>query len=499
MTRAKPAGLKRVTSGVTRLDYILKGGFIAGGTYAIIGPPGSGKTVFANQMCFNHIARAGGRCLYVTLLAETHGKMIRHLGTMSFFDAKRLPDRLNYVSGYKALKEGGLRGLLDLIRKLLKEQRPTLMVIDGLQVAQKCSKDRHDYDEFLHDLQSFAAITETTTLLLSPVGKAPSGEYVEHVIADGIIELSYQLFGPRAVRELTVHKFRGTDYLLGRHEVEISHDGVQVHPRTEIQYDAPPESATETRLRMAFGVERLDQMLKGGLLSGTTTTLLGSPGTGKTMLGLSFVAEGARQGQRGVYFGFYEPPPRLIEKAERIGIPLKKYVKKGLIELVWQPPLEHFMDSLAEQLLEKLRAGGTSKKRRLFVDGIEGFRAAAVYAERMPRFLSALSNQLRMLDVTTVVSEELALFKPEVDLPHPELATVNEGVILLRYVELGSDVHRLISILKMRESRYDTSICNFEITDEGLVVNGPFDAERVLTGRPQLLAGQASAPGKGGR
>ncbi len=491
-------GLQRIESGVPRLDYILKGGFIVGGTYTIIGPPGSGKTVFANQTCFNHIRRSRGRCLYFTLLAETHGKMLRHMSTMSFFDAAAIPANLNYVSGYKALKEGGLRGLLELIRKLLKEQRPTLMVIDGLHVAQKCSKDTHDFDEFLHDLQSFASITETTSLLLSPSGKQPSGDVAEHVVVDGIIELSYELFGPRAVRELTVHKFRGTDFLLGKHEVEINADGVQIHPRTEIQFDEPPEAATEARIRMPFGVEQLDAMLKGGLLSGTTTTLLGSPGTGKTMLGLSFLAEGARVGQKGVYFGFYEPPPRLIEKAERVGIPLKKYVKKGLIELIWQPPLEHFMDALAEQLLERLREDNRSQKRRLFIDGVEGFRAASVYADRMPRFLSAFSNQLRMLDVTTVISEELDLFKPEVDMPNPEMATVNEGVILLRYVEMGSGIHRLISILKMRESAYDTSICDFEITDEGIVVKGPFDDEGVLSGKPQLLAGKASIK-KGGR
>ena len=66
------------------------------------------------------------------------------------------------------------------------------------------------------------------------------------------------------------------------------------------------------------------------------------------MLGLSFLVEGAKHGQHGIYFGFYEPPPRLIEKAAQINIPLEKYVKSGHVELIWQPPLEHMLDSLAE-------------------------------------------------------------------------------------------------------------------------------------------------------
>jgi circadian clock protein KaiC len=169
----------------------------------------------------------------------------------------------------------------------------------------------------------------------------------------------------------------------------------------------------------------------------------------------------------------------------------------GLIEVIWQPPLEHMLDSLAEQLLEKIRAH-ESPRRRLFIDGIEGFRAASVYHERMPRFLSAFTNQLRMFDVTAAVSEELPLFHPDIDMPNPELANVVETVILLRYVEPGSQLHRLTSIMKMRESRYDTSLREFRITDGGLEVAASFEsAEAILTGHARRSA--PAADGTEGR
>jgi circadian clock protein KaiC len=244
---------------------------------------------------------------------------------------------------------------------------------------------------------------------------------------------------------------------------------------------------------MAFGVRELDTMLFGGLPSGSATALLGAPGAGKTMLGLSFLVEGAKQGQKGIYFGFYEPPPRLIEKARQIGIPLEQYVQSKKIELIWQPPLEHMLDSLAEQLLEKIREH-PERRRRLFVDGIEGFRAASVYPDRMPRFLSAFCNQLRTSDVTALVSEELALFRPQIDMPNPELANVVETVILLRYVELRSQLYRLISIMKMRESRYDTSIREFKISDDGLDVASSFEsAEAILSGLARTAPGREEA------
>jgi circadian clock protein KaiC len=111
--------------------------------------------------------------------------------------------------------------------------------------------------------------------------------------------------------------------------------------------------------------------------------------------------------------------------------------------------VEVLLDSLAEQLLEKINEDEQSR-RRLLIDGIEGFRAASVYPDRMPRFLSAFCNQLRTYDVTAVVSEELALFRPEIDMPNPELADVVETVIMLRYVELRSQLYQIISIMKMR-------------------------------------------------
>jgi circadian clock protein KaiC len=481
----------RIQSGIPRLDFILKGGFKLGGIYALMGPPGSGKTILANQLCCNHIQKQEGRCVYMTLLIESHAKMISHLSTLSFYKPEFIPERLYYISGYQQVREEGFTGLMELIRRTLRERQATFFVIDGMESAEQFATSPQAYREFVHGLQAFTNLLGCTTLLVSNVRERT---HVENAVVDGVVELSDKLVGPRAVRELTVHKFRGSDYLRGRHEVEITGDGLVIHPRTEIQFAKPPEQAREQRVRMGFGLKRLDEMLDGGLPSGSTTALVGAPGTGKTLLGLSFLVEGARQGQHGTYFGFYEPPPRLIEKAEDVGLPLERYVKKGRIELVWQPPLEHFMDSLAEQLLEKMRADEKKERRRLFIDGTEGFRAAAVYPDRVPRFLSALTNQLRMQDVTTVMTDELELFQPELNLPTPELANVVETVLLLRYVELRSQIYRLLSIMKMRESRYDTSLREFRISRDGIDVAESFaSAEAILSGHGRIRNGRKKA------
>ena len=103
-TGARPRE-ERVQTGIPRLDFILKGGFKSGGTYAVMGPPGGGKTIFANQVCCNHIEMKGGRCVYMTLLIETHAKMVAHLSSLSFFKPEYMPDRICYVSGYQVVRE----------------------------------------------------------------------------------------------------------------------------------------------------------------------------------------------------------------------------------------------------------------------------------------------------------------------------------------------------------------------------------------------------------
>ncbi|WP_224367148.1 ATPase domain-containing protein [Hyalangium versicolor] len=478
---------KRLITEVPRLDFITKGGLLKGASYTVLGPPGSGKTVLANQIAFNHV-RQGGKALYVTLLSESHARMLANLEEMTFFDSSIIPDKLHYVSGYSELEKEGLKGLLDMVRRTALHHQATLLIIDGMDAAREFARSDLTFKRFLQDLQAFTGLLGCTILLLSPHHE---GEIHPEITAvDGVFELSLWLSGPRAVRELVALKFRGSDSLLGRHEVEISERGIVIHPRTEVQFANPGEGGREDRVRMAFGIERLDQSLRGGVLSGSTTMLLGAPGTGKTLLGLHFLLQGAREGQPGVYFGFYETPPRLLEKAAGVGMKdLKKYVDNGLIEIQWQPPLEHNMDSLAERLLERLHERNV-KRLRLFIDGLSGFRSAAVYPDRMGRFFSALSHQLRMLDATTLYSEETPLLSSGVEAPLPEAAAYVENIILLRYVELRSQLYRLISIMKMRESQYDSGIREFAITDEGINVADTFEsAEAILTGHARLREG----------
>ena len=81
--------IEKLPTAIPGLDTILHGGLPRGGIYIVQGTPGSGKTILGNQLCFHHAAR-GGQALYVTLLAESHARMLLHIGQLDFFVGRKV-------------------------------------------------------------------------------------------------------------------------------------------------------------------------------------------------------------------------------------------------------------------------------------------------------------------------------------------------------------------------------------------------------------------------
>src|SRR5689334_1442532 len=158
------AALERVPTGIPGLDVILRGGFFRGGIYLILGSPGTGKTILGNQMSFHHVAQ-GGRVAYVTLLAETHARMLSHIRSLSFFDPAPVADSLYYVSGYRVLQDAGLQGLLDLLRGMIRERRATLLILDGLTILAELMESGMLFRQFIHELQVYTEALGCTTFL----------------------------------------------------------------------------------------------------------------------------------------------------------------------------------------------------------------------------------------------------------------------------------------------------------------------------------------------
>lgn len=490
MTEATDVAIPRLPSGVSGLDTILSGGFLKAGVYIVQGIPGAGKTVLGNQMVFNHVA-GGGQALYITLLAESHSRMLLHMRGMRFFDPSRIPSALSYISAFRTLEEEGLKGLGTLIRREVQARNATLLILDGLVTAGESAKTQTEFKKFIHELQAYASMTDCTMFLLT----SARGPIVspEHTMVDGLIELRDALHGARAERALEVLKFRGSRFLRGQHSFRITDTGIVVYPRIEGLYARPGSEGALATERKPTGIKELDDSIEGGLPPASTTLLLGASGTGKTSIGLHFISQ-CRAEEPGVVMGFFETPERLRLKARAIGLDLDGLVERGHVEIVWQPPTENTLDALGHCVLEAVRRRGA---RRLFVDGLGGFQQAAWLEDRIPHFFAALTNELRVLGATALYTvESRDLISPELRLPLANVSSIAENIIVLRYTELRSRMHRLVSVLKMRDSDFDARLREFFITDQGIQVAGAFEgAEDVVTGAAHEK--RNSAPTKG--
>lgn len=480
--------IERFPTGIEGLDIITKGGLLATGVYIIQGVPGSGKTILANEICYRHIG-SGGRALYVTLLAESHTRMLQHLRPMAFFDESVIPERLFYVSAFRTLEEEGLKGLIAVLRREMRAQNISLLVLDGLVAAQESAPTPRDFKKFIHELQGHAVANGCTALLLT----SGAGEMVsaEHTMVDGLIELGDERHGVRNQRVLRMRKFRGSASLRGAHSFRITQQGIRLFPRIEAWLDHPSTTDFGRGAKITCGSESIDRMLHGGICMASVTALVGPTGAGKTLFALQFLAQSSKD-EPGLMFNFYETRERLVAKSQAVGNDIEPLLKKGHVEILWHSQGEHLLDELAHELLKAVAA---RRVKRLAIDGLGALIEATPDRERIGRFLACLMNELRARNVATLLTVESEdIVGPQVRMPVDGMSAIVENLIFMRFVERDGVLGRLISITKMRNSSYDEHVREFFITDRGMKAGDSLHGmEQALTGLPRTPATRRTA------
>jgi circadian clock protein KaiC len=481
------APIERLRSAVPGFDQILGGGLFRTGVYIIQGLPGCGKTILANQICYGHVAE-GGAAVYVTLLAESHSRMIQHLSTLSFFDVKAFPDKLAYISAFHDLESGGLKGLMGVLRREMRTRKVGVLVLDGLVAASEGASDL-DLKKFVHELQSIAVLQDCTVLLLT------SGNIhrmaAEHTMVDGLIEVEDKLFDARSERSIQIRKFRGAGPLRGKHSMRIDNDGISVFPRIESVYRSAASDAMREGITTS-GIASLDALLAvNGIPMASSTVAIGSTGTGKTTMGLQFLHASTPE-EPGLHLSFFEGPDRLRSKARSLGMALETLESSGAVELMWQSPGEALLDEIADRLLAAVARRGV---RRLVIDGLSGFLESAVYQERLNRFFSCLVNELRSRCVTVLMTLETRDVVSSVIAMPWGVSGIVDNLFFLRFVHDEGHVERLLTIIKMRDTDYQAGLRRIRIDSQGMHIAGTYRADGDVIPSAQPVAGpEGSAP-----
>jgi circadian clock protein KaiC len=245
-------------------------------------------------------------------------------------------------------------------------------------------------------------------------------------------------------------------------------------------------SDQELRERAKTGIKGLDSMIEGGPLRGSVTLVIGAPGTGKTCLGLEFIAHGILEmDEPGLIITFEHFPKKLLRDALSLGFDLQEMERKGMLRILFTSPEIFFEQAqapggLLDTMVQELGA------KRILIDSISHLERLADDPVRLREIAFTFINALLRHGLTAVVTQEDPDITGDMSASQYGISYLVDMVIILRYVEMDSSVSKALLILKQRASAHDKSIREFRITDNGMVIEEPFtDREGVLSGVPR--------------
>lgn len=439
-----------VETGVPNFDTILGGGLPRAGLALIIGAPGSGKTTLAQQIAF-HRAERGDRTLFLTGYSETHDKLVRLGQSLTFFDAARIGTAIHFGSLPDLLRDGveqAEQAILATARRL----GCRLVILDGYRSLGPLIGDAAVQAgvRLLYNLGTKLGLLGATTLVLMEGDARDLAPPAELGVADVLIALHSETRSGRERRLLHIRKRRGARPLSGYHPYDLERSGIHVWPRFESWVQ--PVEPTWQPGRAGFQTPPIDALLHGGLTRGTVTLAAGSFGTGKTLLGLHFAAEGARLGEPTLVLGFMESAAQLRAKGEVFALGLERYERSGALKLVTLPAHDLEADCVGQLLHREIAGRGV---RRLVIDSAGQLERSIVDVERRADFFAALVSYLRGRAVTTLLPYEIAHGRADVNLADSPLAVLAENLLLLRAGDWDGQLRRLLSIMHMRFSEHD--------------------------------------------
>ena len=452
--------VERFSSGDSRLDAVFGGGLPANALNMIIGLPGSGKTILAEQFMF-HNASPQRPAVYLSTVSEPLEKVLRYGQGLAFFDAEKIGTSIFFENLGRMLNEGGLGAVLSRTRAAITQHAPSVIVIDSFKALSAYVTNPQALRQFLHELAGVLTAVPATAFWVGEYASTEIATAPEFAVADGIISLSTRREAERAIRHLEVLKLRGTGFMSGEHAYRITRDGLRVFPRLA-------ETARATSLegeseRVSSGIPALDQMLSDGFWPGSSTMVAGPSGSGKTVMGMHFIFNGAAAGLKGVIATLQENPIQL----ERIVAGFGWSLNSELVELMHSAPVDLYLDEWFYDLLDVIER---TRARRIFIDSLADLRRAAVDELRFREYLYSLLQRCAQQQISVVMTQETpGPFGPprisEADISH-----LSDNVILLQIVARDAQLRRTMTVLKTRASRHAPDMREFTITSGGIVL-----------------------------
>lgn len=481
--------IKKLPSGVPGLDEILGGGVPEFSFNIIAGAPGCGKTTLAHQFIFAN-ATPERPALYFTVLGEPAIKMLRYQQQYTFFDETKVTTAIRFVNLSQELMEGGLKAVLEAISKQVETMDASVVVVDSFRTvlqAKQHGEVNLDVQDFLQQLALRLTSWEATTFLIGEYGETELHDNPVFTIADGVFWLYQQVERNSVVRKLQLMKLRGQSSVPGMHTFRITDAGLQAFSRT-LGLSGKKKKAAD-RKRLSTGSPALDEMMGGGIPEGDSVLVAGSSGTGKSLLASQFIMNGLSAGEPGIVAVFEERPDEYVGRALTFGLDLRASMESGTLEVIYLRPLDLSVDEMMQELIE---AVGRTGAKRLVIDSLAGFEMALApgfrtdFRESLYRMIFGLTG-IGITILSTLETEETF---DKLPFSSFLVSFLTDDIIRMRYVEIESQLRKVLMVVKMRGGLHSKDIREYDITPGGIAIGERLkDYVHLITGIPERVNG----------
>jgi circadian clock protein KaiC len=483
--RHQQSALEKCPTGIPGLDQVTNGGLPLGRTTLVCGGSGSGKTLFGMEFLVKGVRDYGEPGVFISFEenAEELAKNVTSLG----FDVQHLIDKNKLVIDHvrierSEIEESGeydLEGLFIRLGFAIDSVGAKRVVLDTIEALFAALKNDGILRAELRRLFRWLKEKGVTAIITGERGDGTLTRHgLEEYVSDCVIVLDNRVTEQISTRRLRIVKYRGSAHGTNEYPFLLDEQGFTVVPLTAIglQY-------TVSRDFVSTGIAKLDAMLGGqGYYRGGTLLVSGTAGSGKSSLAAHFLDAACRRGERSLLFAYEESPDQVIRNMRSIGINLKPWLDKDLLQIHASRPATFGLETHLSTIHRTIEA---FQPKVVVFDPISSFESAGSLQDASA-MLMRLVDFLKGQQITSLFTSLTFAGSPS-EQSEVGISSLIDTWLLLRNLEQSGERTRVLFVLKARGMAHSNQVREFVLTDHGA------DLLDVYLGPNGILTGSAKA------